>query len=196
SFIMGLSTSDSIVIVGAGDLGLSTALHLSQRGYTDISVFDKNDHIPSGDLTTVVYRAAQAAGVQFFLGQPVDEVIYVSTLAGRKNAGIRTRDARFHPSSLVIIEIGVGDSDSRPGIDRVPDSLASPLSWYSSSSNSLVGFVPHESSSVILLGKSAQSFKMSSLVGPRVLELLEGTNDQHAGARKLSRIPPQTVSRL
>lgn len=43
---MGVSKSDSIIIVGGGAFGLSTALHLAQKGHTDISVFDKDDSIP------------------------------------------------------------------------------------------------------------------------------------------------------
>ncbi|KAJ6027843.1 hypothetical protein N7499_001301 [Penicillium canescens] len=123
---MGLSKSDPIIIVGAGSFGLSAALHLSQRGYTDILVFGKDNHAPSGDLSIVVYRTAQDAGVQFFLGQQVDEIVYVSTLTGRKNAGIRTQDGRFYRSALVIIEAGAGDSQSMPAIDPMHDSLATP----------------------------------------------------------------------
>lgn len=51
---MGVSTSDSITVVGAGAVGLSVALHLSLRGYTNVSVFAKDEHIPFGDLTNVV----------------------------------------------------------------------------------------------------------------------------------------------
>jgi hypothetical protein len=51
---MGLSTSDPIIIIGAGSFGLSAALHLSQRGYTDVSVFGKDDYAASGDLSIVV----------------------------------------------------------------------------------------------------------------------------------------------
>jgi glycine/D-amino acid oxidase-like deaminating enzyme len=51
---MGLSKSDPIIIVGAGSFGLSAALHLSQRGYTDILVFGKDNYAPSGDLSIVV----------------------------------------------------------------------------------------------------------------------------------------------
>ncbi|KAI1861303.1 uncharacterized protein JN550_010982 [Neoarthrinium moseri] len=36
-----------IVIVGAGAFGLSTALHLIQDGYTNITVFDRGDEVPS-----------------------------------------------------------------------------------------------------------------------------------------------------
>ncbi|KAG0157293.1 hypothetical protein PDIDSM_4478 [Penicillium digitatum] len=70
-----VSTSDSIIVVGAGAVGLSVALHLSLRGYTNVSVFAKDDYIPVGDLTNV-YRAAQDAGVRFFLGQQVDQIVY------------------------------------------------------------------------------------------------------------------------
>jgi thioredoxin reductase len=52
---MTICLSDPIIIVGAGAFGLSAALHLSQRGYTDVSVFAKDDRIPSEDLTNVVY---------------------------------------------------------------------------------------------------------------------------------------------
>lgn len=44
---MGVSTSDPIIIVGGGAFGLSTALELSQRGYTNVTVFEKDDQIPS-----------------------------------------------------------------------------------------------------------------------------------------------------
>lgn len=39
-----LGKDDPIVIVGAGIFGLSTALHLSRRGYKSVTVFDKQDY--------------------------------------------------------------------------------------------------------------------------------------------------------
>lgn len=40
-----MTTPDSnIVIVGAGVLGLSTALHLARGGYKKVTVFDKCDY--------------------------------------------------------------------------------------------------------------------------------------------------------
>lgn len=33
-----------IIIVGAGIFGLSTAIHLARRGYTNIAVFDKQPY--------------------------------------------------------------------------------------------------------------------------------------------------------
>jgi sarcosine oxidase/L-pipecolate oxidase len=44
---MVVSTSDSIAIIGSGAFGLSTALELSRKGYTNISVFEKDEEIPS-----------------------------------------------------------------------------------------------------------------------------------------------------
>ncbi|KAH6656515.1 FAD dependent oxidoreductase [Truncatella angustata] len=44
---MGISKQDPIIIVGAGAFGLSTALHLSQSGYSNVTVFEQDDEIPS-----------------------------------------------------------------------------------------------------------------------------------------------------
>jgi sarcosine oxidase/L-pipecolate oxidase len=44
---MGISKSDPIAIIGAGAFGLSTALELSNRGYSNITVFEKDQEIPS-----------------------------------------------------------------------------------------------------------------------------------------------------
>ncbi|KAF1951191.1 FAD dependent oxidoreductase [Byssothecium circinans] len=44
---MPTSKNSSIAIIGGGAFGLSTALELSQRGYTNITVFEKDAEIPS-----------------------------------------------------------------------------------------------------------------------------------------------------
>ncbi|KAK2614506.1 hypothetical protein N8I77_001321 [Diaporthe amygdali] len=44
---MGISKEDHILIVGAGAFGLSTALHLTQNGYTNITVLEQDDEVPS-----------------------------------------------------------------------------------------------------------------------------------------------------
>lgn len=36
-----------IAILGAGAFGLSTALHLVEAGYTNITIFDRDDKVPS-----------------------------------------------------------------------------------------------------------------------------------------------------
>jgi len=44
---MSVSKSDAIAIIGGGAFGLSTALELSRKGYTNITVFEKDEEIPS-----------------------------------------------------------------------------------------------------------------------------------------------------
>lgn len=39
--------AEAVAILGAGAWGLSTAVHLLESGYTDISVFDQASEIPS-----------------------------------------------------------------------------------------------------------------------------------------------------
>ncbi|KGO68119.1 FAD dependent oxidoreductase [Penicillium italicum] len=195
---MGVSRLDSIIIVGAGAFGLSVALHLALRGYKNVSVFAKDDYIPFGDLTNVVYRAAQDAGVRFFLGQQVDQIAFVSRLTGKRTAGVRTRNAEFHPSSLVIIEAGARDSDSSEIAQlHAPDPLAIPLSCYTAiNANSFVEFVPQTLSSVILLsGNLVQPSKMSS-VGPLVVDLLEAPSGQTAAQVQKGRTSPRPLSKL
>ncbi|CAO2651314.1 Nn.00g096110.m01.CDS01 [Neocucurbitaria sp. VM-36] len=44
---MGISKNDPIAIIGGGAFGLSTALELSNKGYTNATVFEKDEEIPS-----------------------------------------------------------------------------------------------------------------------------------------------------
>lgn len=44
---MGISKNEHIAIVGGGAFGLSTAFELSQQGYTDVTIFEKDAEIPS-----------------------------------------------------------------------------------------------------------------------------------------------------
>jgi sarcosine oxidase/L-pipecolate oxidase len=39
-----LAKDSPIIIVGAGVFGLSTSIHLAQRGYTNVTVFDKQPY--------------------------------------------------------------------------------------------------------------------------------------------------------
>ncbi|KAJ9143472.1 FAD dependent oxidoreductase [Pleurostoma richardsiae] len=229
---MGISKSDAVNIVGGGAFGLSTALHLSLQGYTNITVFEQ-DNIPSGysaandinkilraeyedpfytalavkalsawktplfaphfhqtgflhcisgqapekaigtlkkfqaaaeghsDIATylvpirgkedirrvcwqfdgplpgwngyfnrydgyahsanaliAVFRATQARGVRFLLGESgaVDEVVYQNTPSGRRSSGVRTKDGKFHPASLVIVAAGAAATKLVPEI--------------------------------------------------------------------------------
>jgi sarcosine oxidase/L-pipecolate oxidase len=46
-FTMSVSKQDPIAIIGGGAFGLSTALELSKQGYSNITVFEKDEEIPS-----------------------------------------------------------------------------------------------------------------------------------------------------
>jgi sarcosine oxidase/L-pipecolate oxidase len=86
------------------------------KGY--FNRFDGYAH--SGNALAGIYRAAQAAGVRFFLGEQgtVDEIVYVSTVNGRKCAGIRTKNGRFHSSALVIVAAGANAGRLVPQIGQ------------------------------------------------------------------------------
>lgn len=45
--MMGVSKSDPVAIIGGGTFGLSTALELAKKGYTNITVFKRDEQIPS-----------------------------------------------------------------------------------------------------------------------------------------------------
>lgn len=54
-----VSKSSPILIVGGGAFGLSTALHLTKDGYTNITVFERDEQIPprysaANDLNKIV----------------------------------------------------------------------------------------------------------------------------------------------
>jgi sarcosine oxidase/L-pipecolate oxidase len=54
-----VSKESPIIIGGGGAFGLSTALHLSQDGYSNISIFEQDDEIPprysaANDLNKIV----------------------------------------------------------------------------------------------------------------------------------------------
>lgn len=44
---MGISKQDPVAIIGGGAFGLSTALELANKGYTNITVFERDEEIPS-----------------------------------------------------------------------------------------------------------------------------------------------------
>ncbi|KAH9050938.1 FAD dependent oxidoreductase [Lactarius deliciosus] len=44
--------SESIIIVGAGCFGISTAYHLLQRGYTNVTVLDRSEKLPAPDAAS------------------------------------------------------------------------------------------------------------------------------------------------
>lgn len=56
---MTISKPSKIAIVGGGAFGLSTALHLTEAGYSNISIYEQDDQIPprfsaANDLNKIV----------------------------------------------------------------------------------------------------------------------------------------------
>jgi len=47
-----LPKNEKIIIVGAGCFGVSTAYHLLQRGYTDITIIDRSHTLPAPDAAS------------------------------------------------------------------------------------------------------------------------------------------------
>lgn len=62
------SKSDAIVVVGAGIFGLSTVIHLAERGYTNVTLIDKQPY----EKTLYSYfegcDAASAGKLNFLVG--------------------------------------------------------------------------------------------------------------------------------
>ena len=46
------SSKPTVVIVGAGVFGLSTAYHLLERNYTEVTVLDRAEHLPAVDAAS------------------------------------------------------------------------------------------------------------------------------------------------
>lgn len=56
---MAVPKTDPILVIGAGAFGISTVFHLLKAGYSDITVLDKDDEVPSrfsaaNDLNKIV----------------------------------------------------------------------------------------------------------------------------------------------
>jgi sarcosine oxidase/L-pipecolate oxidase len=57
---MVVSKNESVLIVGAGCFGISTAYHLLQRGFTDVTVLDRSESLPAPDAaSTDMNKGAQ-----------------------------------------------------------------------------------------------------------------------------------------
>lgn len=94
-----MSPSPSILIIGAGTWGISTALHLARRGYTDISVLDAYT-VPSAisagnDINKIKgwSNSASCPGV----GSDVDDETYVRETVSFEASKAWMEDAVFRP---------------------------------------------------------------------------------------------------
>ncbi|KAI0260175.1 FAD dependent oxidoreductase [Gloeopeniophorella convolvens] len=73
---MSISKDDSILIVGAGCFGISTAHHLLQRGYTNITVLDRSETLPAPDAaSTDLNKVVRTSYSDFFYSQLARDAI-------------------------------------------------------------------------------------------------------------------------
>jgi len=47
-----VSRNETVIIVGAGCFDLSTAYHLLQKGFTDVTVLDRSEKLPAPDAAS------------------------------------------------------------------------------------------------------------------------------------------------
>lgn len=81
---------DPIAVVGAGIFGLSTALHLAHRGYTNVTVFDKQPYHETHYSYLDGCDAASAGKTLLF---PFPEPVSGAGLTGHKTS-TRSSDLR------------------------------------------------------------------------------------------------------
>ncbi|KAH9067603.1 FAD dependent oxidoreductase [Lactarius vividus] len=68
--------SESVIIVGAGCFGISTAYHLLQRGYTDVTVLDRSEELPAPDAaSTDINKIVRTSYPDMFYTQLARDVI-------------------------------------------------------------------------------------------------------------------------
>ena len=56
-----VSRSESVLIVGAGCFGISTAYHLLLRGFTDVTVLDRSETLPAPDAASTDMNKSEPA---------------------------------------------------------------------------------------------------------------------------------------
>jgi sarcosine oxidase/L-pipecolate oxidase len=49
---MAVARNERVLIVGAGCFGISTAYHLLQRGFADVTVIDRSEKLPASDAAS------------------------------------------------------------------------------------------------------------------------------------------------
>ncbi|ODN79263.1 hypothetical protein L202_03277 [Cryptococcus amylolentus CBS 6039] len=120
------SPSSTIAIIGAGVFGLTTALHLAQRGYTHVTVYDYqpyhlNAYNPAGGCDAAsadvnkIYRCSYGKETEYqdlaFSGRPIWlawNAQLASTPAHLLPPGLSPSDKLFVPSGFLRISDGEG----------------------------------------------------------------------------------------
>ncbi|SRR6266436_2112249 len=62
---MVISRNERVVIVGAGCFGISTAYHLLQRGFTDVTVLDRSERLPAPDAASTDLNKGEQTRLPF-----------------------------------------------------------------------------------------------------------------------------------
>ncbi|THU85714.1 FAD dependent oxidoreductase [Dendrothele bispora CBS 962.96] len=124
-----VSPQDKIVIIGAGCFGISTAYHLSKRGFTDITVIDRSETLPakdgsSNDFNRIV-RTSYSDNVYTVLAKEAIEIWKDRTV---------WEDDSYHECGVLVLASRVSDSfvdesyinDKNQGsrVDNLPDAEA------------------------------------------------------------------------
>jgi len=60
SYNMVIAKSEKVIIVGAGSFGVSTAYHLLQRGFTDVTIMDRSPTLPALDAASTDLNRSQS----------------------------------------------------------------------------------------------------------------------------------------
>ena len=63
---------EDVIIVGAGCFGMSTACHLLQRGFTNVTVLDRSEKLPAPDAASSDLNKGESP---FVLSSRVDHII-------------------------------------------------------------------------------------------------------------------------
>jgi len=73
---MVVSRNESVLIVGAGCFGISTAYHLLQRGFTDVTVLDRSENLPAPDAaSTDMNKVVRTSYADVFYAQLARDAI-------------------------------------------------------------------------------------------------------------------------
>ena len=61
-----VSKNESVLIVGAGCFGISTAYHLLRRGFKDVTVLDRSEKLPAPDAASNDMNRSEQTRVLYF----------------------------------------------------------------------------------------------------------------------------------
>ncbi|KAK4206306.1 FAD dependent oxidoreductase [Rhypophila decipiens] len=157
---MPLTKDNSILIVGGGTFGLSTAYHLAQAGYTKITILDKGDSIPSplsagNDLNKIVraeyedpfYAELALSAIAEWASNPLFAPHYsqVGYLLGN-SAAAPEKSKRSLAKSLASIERHpafakqITAINSRDDVRAVAPALDGPMDGWTGYFNRLAGY--------------------------------------------------------